>query len=48
MGQYMAQSIPVGDFPAIAGVTLLLGAGYVLINTVVDILQAVADPRINV
>ena len=48
LGQYVAQSIPVADFPAIAGVTLLLGVGYVVINTIVDILQAVADPRINV
>jgi peptide/nickel transport system permease protein len=48
IGQYLAQSIPVGDFPAIAGVTLLLGAAYVVINTTVDILQAVADPRIKV
>lgn len=48
IGQYMAQSIPVGDFPAIAGVTLLLGAGYVAINAMVDILQALADPRIDV
>jgi peptide/nickel transport system permease protein len=48
VGQYTAQSIPVGDFPAIAGVTLLLGAGYVVINTIVDTLQAIADPRINV
>ncbi len=48
LGQYTAQSLPVDDFPAIAGVTLLLGIGYVVINTVVDILQAVADPRINV
>jgi peptide/nickel transport system permease protein len=48
LGQYTAQSLPVDDFPAIAGVTLLLGAGYVLINTVVDILQSLADPRINV
>lgn len=48
LGQYTAQSIPVDDFPAIAGVTLLLGVGYVLINTVVDLLQAAADPRINV
>jgi peptide/nickel transport system permease protein len=47
IGQYAAQSIPVGDFPAIAGVTILLGAGYVAINAVVDILQAVADPRID-
>jgi peptide/nickel transport system permease protein len=47
LGQYMAQSIPAADFPAIAGVTLLLGIGYVAVNTVVDVLQAVADPRIH-
>lgn len=47
IGQYTAQSIPVADFPAIAGVTLLLGIGYVVINTVVDILQGLADPRIT-
>lgn len=46
IGQYVAQSIPVADFPAIAGVTLMLGALYVLINTTVDLLQAAADPRI--
>jgi peptide/nickel transport system permease protein len=46
IGQYIAQSIPVADFPAIAGVTLVLGALYVLINTAVDLLQAAADPRI--
>jgi peptide/nickel transport system permease protein len=46
IGQYMAQSIPAGDFPAISGVTLVLGAGYVAVNAIVDILQAVADPRI--
>jgi peptide/nickel transport system permease protein len=48
VGQYVAQSIPVADFPAIAGVTLLLGVGYVVINTAVDVLQALADPRIHV
>ena len=48
LGQYTAQSLPVDDFPAIAGVTLLLGTGYVVINTVVDILQSLADPRIDV
>ncbi|GAB3204684.1 ABC transporter permease [Nocardia tengchongensis] len=46
IGQYIAQSIPVADFPAIAGVTLLLGACYVVINTAVDLLQAAADPRL--
>jgi len=27
-------------------VTLVLGVGYVVINTVVDLLQAAADPRV--
>ena len=47
IGQYVAQSIPVADFPAIAGVTLVLGIGYVVINAIVDILQAVVDPRVT-
>lgn len=47
IGNYLAASIPVDDFPAIAGVTLVLGAVYVLSNTVVDLLQAVADPRVT-
>jgi peptide/nickel transport system permease protein len=47
IGLYVAQSIPKGDFPAIAGVTLLLGAAYVIINTIVDLLQGLADPRIR-
>lgn len=47
IGNYLAASIPVDDFPAIAGVTLVLGAVYVLANTVVDLLQAVADPRVT-
>jgi peptide/nickel transport system permease protein len=46
IGLYTVQSIPRSDFPAIAGVTIVLGAGYVVVNTIVDILQAVADPRI--
>ena len=46
IGNYLAASISVSDFPAIAGVTLVLGAIYVLSNVVVDLLQAVADPRI--
>lgn len=47
IGNYLAASIPVADFPAIAGVTLVLGTVYVLSNTVVDLLQAAADPRIT-
>ena len=47
IGFYTVQSIPRLDFPAIAGVTLLLGAAYVVVNTVVDVLQGVADPRLR-
>jgi peptide/nickel transport system permease protein len=47
VGSYMAQSIPTNDFAAIGAVTLVLGAAYVVINTVVDILQLIADPRIR-
>jgi peptide/nickel transport system permease protein len=46
LGSYLGASIPVSDFPAIAGVTFVLGFVYILANTVVDILQSAADPRI--
>jgi peptide/nickel transport system permease protein len=46
IGLYTVQSIPRTDFPAIAGVTLVLGAGYVIVNAIIDVLQAAADPRI--
>lgn len=47
IGLYLNQSIQFGDLRAIAGVTLVVGAGYVLINTLVDLAQAAADPRIR-
>ena len=47
IGWYMAQSIPTNDFAAIGAVTLVLGAIYVVVNALVDILQLLADPRIR-
>jgi peptide/nickel transport system permease protein len=47
IGLYTDQSIPQADFPAIAGVTLVLGVSYVAINAIVDVLQAVIDPRVT-
>jgi peptide/nickel transport system permease protein len=47
IGNYLAASIPTSDFPAIAGVTLVLGIIYIVANALVDVLQAVADPRLN-
>lgn len=47
VGFWTAQSIPNSNYPAIAGVTLVLGIGYVLINMLVDIGQSIADPRVR-
>lgn len=47
IGLYTVQSIPRLDFPAIAGVTLVLGVVYVVANTAVDILQTMTDPRLR-
>jgi peptide/nickel transport system permease protein len=47
LGLYLDQSIAYADFPAITGTTLLLGTAYVLVNFVVDLAQAWADPRIR-
>lgn len=48
LGSYLGASLPVSDFPAIAGVTFVLGSLYVVANTTADVLQSVADPRIRV
>jgi len=48
LGLYLDQSIARADFPAIIGVVLVLGTSYVLINTIVDLLQMAADPRLRV
>jgi peptide/nickel transport system permease protein len=48
LGSYLGASIPVSDFPAVAGVTFVLGAIYLISNTVVEILQGIADPRIAI
>jgi peptide/nickel transport system permease protein len=47
IGLYTVQSIASTDFPAVAGVTLVLGAGYVIVNALVDVAQVAADPRLR-
>lgn len=47
LGLYTANALTTSDFPAVIGVTLVLGAVYVVVNAVVDVLQAVADPRLR-
>jgi peptide/nickel transport system permease protein len=46
LGRYTAASVASLDTPAVLGVTLFIAIVYVVSNLVVDILQAVLDPRI--
>ncbi|TIC88620.1 ABC transporter permease [Nocardioides sp. GY 10113] len=47
MGSYTAAAIRSVDAPAIAGVTLVVALVYVVLNLLVDLLQALVDPRVR-
>jgi len=47
LGSYLSLAIGIGDFPAIAAVSLILGAIFVVLNTLVDIALAAVDPRVR-
>jgi peptide/nickel transport system permease protein len=47
LGSYAAASISTLDTPAILGVTLFVALAYVVANLIVDIVQAIIDPRIR-
>ena len=47
LGNYTVQAIASADFPAVAGVTIVLGIAYVVINAAVDLGQLIADPRMR-
>lgn len=47
VGQFAYQSVMANDFPAIIGVAILIALNYMVINTVVDILYGIIDPRVR-
>lgn len=47
VGQFAYESVLSADFPAIIGVALLIALNYMIINTIVDILYGVIDPRVR-
>ena len=47
LGLFTVRSLVNVDYPAIMGMTLFGASGYVLINMIVDLLQAWIDPRIS-
>jgi peptide/nickel transport system permease protein len=47
LGSYAVKSIQSLDVPAILGVTLIVALMYVALNLIVDVVQAVIDPRVR-
>ena len=47
LGTYTTSAIYLNDYPVIMAVTILMAVFYVVVNLVVDLLLAVADPRIR-
>ncbi len=47
LGLFTVRSLLNIDYPAIMGITLFGATGYIMINMVVDLLQAWIDPRIS-
>ncbi|MBM4424301.1 MAG: ABC transporter permease, partial [Chloroflexi bacterium] len=46
LGKYVTDAVLNVDFPVIVSVTLIVTVFYVFINLIVDIIQAVLDPRV--
>jgi len=47
LGLYAVQAFASADLPAVLGVAIVFGMLYILVNTLIEIAQSVADPRIN-
>jgi peptide/nickel transport system permease protein len=47
LGTYTTKAIFLNDYPVIMGVTILMALFYVGVNLIVDLLLALADPRIR-
>lgn len=47
LGLYTVQALASADLPAVLGVAIVFGILYILVNTLIEIGQSMADPRIN-
>lgn len=47
LGLYTVQAFASADLPAVLGVAMVFGILYILVNTLIEIGQSVADPRIS-
>lgn len=47
LGLYVVQALASSDLPAVLGVSLVFGTAYIIVNLLVDLFHAWADPRIS-
>lgn len=47
LGLYTVQAFAASDLPAVLGVSLAFGGFYILVNILIDLLQATIDPRVR-
>lgn len=47
LGNYTSSALVTNDYPAIMGITLLVGVAYILLNLLVDLMIAIVDPRVR-
>jgi ABC-type dipeptide/oligopeptide/nickel transport system permease component len=47
LGLYLVEVLGRSDLTATLGVALVFGVAYIVINTIVDLAQALADPRVS-
>ena len=48
LGSYLVTSVEQKDFQVVQAITLLLVAAFVVVNTFVDMLYGLLDPRVRV
>jgi peptide/nickel transport system permease protein len=48
LGSYLVEAVGQKDIPVVQAICLILVAAFIVVNTVVDILYAVIDPRIEI
>ena len=44
---YLVRSVEARDYPEVVGIVLVISTLFVLINLVVDLVQALVDPRVR-
>ena len=47
LGSYLVQAAQSKDFAVVQGISFVLVAAFVIVNTVVDLLYALLDPRVK-